>query len=225
MESLEGKMSGTPSPTSVSTRLQRIAGLAKQAPEMAFTTLAHHIDVVLLRAAVDGVRKDGAAGVDGQTAAEYAKHLEGNLQALLNRFKSGSYRAQPVRRVYIPKGDGRKKRPIGIPTCEDKILQKAVVMVLEAIYEQDFLPCSFGFRSGRSAHQALEVIRKGLTALRGGWVLEVDIRSFFDALDHGPLRSFLDQRVRDGVVRRTINKWLKAGVLEKGMVAHTAEKR
>ncbi len=219
MELLEGKMSGTPSPNSVSTRLQRIAKLARQAPEMAFTTLAHHIDVVLLRAAVDSIRKDGAAGVDGQTAAEYAKHLEGNLQSLLNRFKSGSYRAPPVRRVYIPKGDGRKKRPIGIPTYEDKVLQKAVTMVLEAIYEQDFLPCSFGFRPGRSAHQALEVIRQGLTALRGGWVLEVDIRSFFDALDHGHLRSFLDQRVRDGVVRRTIDKGLKAGVREKGMVA------
>jgi group II intron reverse transcriptase/maturase len=139
---------------------------------------------------------------------------------LLDRFKSGTYKAPPVRRVHIPKGDGRTTRPIGIPTYEDKVLQRAVVMVLEAIYEQDFLPCSYGFRPGRSAHQALEALWKGAMGMGGGWVLEVDIKSFFDTLDHGHLRSFLDRRVRDGVIRRMIDKWLKAGVLEEGCITH-----
>ncbi len=169
-------------------------------------------------------------GVDGQTAAEYASDLEDNLQSLLDRFKSGTYKAPPVRRVHIPKGDGRKTRPIGIPTFEDKVLQRAVAMVLEAVYEQDFLDCSYGFRPGRSAHQALEALWQELMGMGGGWVLEVDIQKFFDTLDHGHLRSFLDQRVRDGVLRRAIDKWLKAGVLEDGWrappgVRHAAGRR
>lgn len=214
-------MQGTSSPESVSTRLQRIAALARQAPEMVLTTLAHLIDVDLLREAHRRTRKDGAAGVDGQTAAAYAVALEENLRTLLDRFKSGSYRAPPVRRVHIPKGDGSKTRPIGIPTFEDKILQRAVAMVLEAIYEQDFHDCSYGFRPGRSAHQALQALWDGLTEMQGGWVLEVDIQGFFDSLDHGHLRSFLDQRMRDGVLRRAIDKWLKAGVLEDGAIRHS----
>jgi RNA-directed DNA polymerase len=123
-----------------------------------------------------------------------------------------------VRRVHIPKGDGTKTRPIGIPTFEDKVLQRAVTMVMEAVYERDFLDCSWGFRPGRSAHGALETLREGLKKMKGGWVLDVDIKSFFDTIDHGHLRSFLDQRVRDGVLRRMIDKWLKAGVLEAGAV-------
>ena len=186
---------------------------------MAFTTLAHHIDVELLHAAYERTRKDGAAGVDGQTAAMYEQQLEANLRSLIDRVKSGNYFAPPVRRVHIPKGDGRT-RPIGIPTFEDKVLQRAVVMVLEAIYEQDFLDCSYGFRPGRSAHQALEALWKGLMDLGGGWVVEVDIQNFFDDVDHGHLRDFLEQRVRDGVVRRVIDKWLNAGVLENGAVRH-----
>lgn len=185
---------------------------------MVLTSLAHHIDVVFLEEAYRRTRKDGAAGVDGQTAADYAVDLEGNLQRLLDRFKSGQYRAPAVRRVHIPKGDGRKTRPIGIPTFEDKVLQRAVAMVLEAVYEQDFLDCSYGFRPGRSAHMALEVLWKGTMDLEGGWVLELDIESFFDTVDHAHLRSFLDQRVRDGVIRRAIGKWLNAGVLEEGAV-------
>ena len=216
---LEGKMSATPSAGSVSTKQQRIAELARKAPELAFTTLAHHVDAEWLREAYRRVRKDGAAGVDGQTAAGYERDLAGNLESLLNRFKSGSYHAPPVRRVHIPKGDGRT-RPIGIPTLEDKILQRAVVMLLEPIYEQDFLDCSYGFRPGRSAHMALEALWKALMDLGGGWVLEVDIRSFFDSVVHGHLRSILEQRVRDGVVRRAIDKWLKAGVMENGAVTH-----
>jgi group II intron reverse transcriptase/maturase len=186
---------------------------------MVFTTLAHYIDVEFLREAYHRTRKDGAVGVDGRTAADYAENLEENLQSLLDRFKSGTYRAPPVRRVNIPKGDGRKTRPIGIPTFEDKILQRAVTMVLEAVYEEDFLDCSFGFRPGRSAHQALEKLREGLSAMGGGWILDVDIQSFFDKLNHGHLREFLDGRVRDGVLRRVIGKWLKAGVMESGQLS------
>jgi RNA-directed DNA polymerase len=161
-------------------------------------------------------------GVDGQTAEAYAESLEENLEDLLNRFRSGRYRAPAVRRVHIPKGDGRKTRPIGIPTFEDKVLQRSVAMVLEAVYEQDFLNCSYGFRPGRSAHMALEALWKGTMDLNGGWVLELDIESFFDTVDHDHLRSFLDQRVRDGVIRRTIGKWLKAGVLEAGVMQRNA---
>jgi len=183
---------------------------------MVLTTLAHHIDVEWLREAYRRTRKDGAVGVDGQTATQYAAALEGNLENLLSRFKTGQYLAPPVRRVHIPKGEGGKTRPIGVPTFEDKVLQRAVVMALEPIYEQDFRDCSYGFRPGRSAHDALESLWKGVMDVRGGWVLEVDIRSFFDAVDHRHLRNFLDQRVRDGVIRRAIDKWLKAGVMESG---------
>jgi len=214
----KGKASGRPSPGSVSTRLQRIAELARESPGMAFTTLAHHVDIEFLRAAYDLTRKDGAVGVDGQTAEAYAADLEGNLAGLLERFKSGSYYAPPVRRVHIPKGDGTKTRPIGIPTFEDKVLQRAVAMVVEAVYEQDFLECSYGFRPGKSAHQALEALWRSTMKMNGGWVVEVDIRSFFDTLEPSQLRAFLDRRVRDGVLRRTIDKWLKAGVLEGGRV-------
>jgi group II intron reverse transcriptase/maturase len=187
---------------------------------MVFTTLAHHIDIEFLLEACRRTRKDGAVGVDGQTARDFAEDLEGNLQSLLDRFKSGSYRAPPVRRVHILKNDGRSLRPIGVPTFEDKALQRAVVMVLDAIYEQDFLDCSFGFRPGRSAHQALDTLWKGIMDMGGGWVLELDIKSFFDTLDKKHLRAFLDQRVRDGVIRRTIDKWLAAGVLEEGQITY-----
>src|SRR6476469_5718754 len=216
----EGKMTGTPSPDPISTRRWRIAELAKQSPQAAFTTLAHHIDIDWLFEAYLRTRKDGAVGVDGQTAADYAVDLEGNLRSLLDRAKSGRYQAPPVRRVYIPKGTGPETRPIGIPTFEDKILQRAVTMVLESVYEQDFLDCSHGFRPGRSAHQALDALWRQLMAVRGGWVLEIDIRKFFDALDHRHLRAILRQRVRDGVLLRLIGKWLKAGVLEDGCITH-----
>lgn len=208
-------MPRTPSLDHVLPKLQRIAKLAEEGPQMVFTTLAHHVDVELLRVAYRRTRKGGAVGVDGQTAADFEQNLETNLQSLVDRLKSGTYYAPPVRRVHIPKDDGRT-RPIGIPAFEDKVLQRAVVMVLESIYEQDFLDCSYGFRPGRSAHDALQALWKGLMDLGGGWVVEVDIKSFFDDVDHGHLRSFLDQRVRDGVVRRAIDKWLNAGVLEDG---------
>jgi RNA-directed DNA polymerase len=213
-------MPGTPSPETISTRRQRIAELARQSPQAAFTTLAHHIDIDWLFEAYLRTRKDGAVGVDGQTAADYAVDLEGNLRSLLDRAKSGHYQAPPVRRVHIPKGTGPETRPIGIPTFEDKVLQRAVVMVLEAVYEQDFLDCSYGFRPGRSAHQALDALWHRLREVRGGWVLEIDIRKFFDALDHRHLQAILRRRVRDGVLLRLLGKWLNAGVLEDGCVTH-----
>ena len=179
MDPLEGQMANTPRLDSVSTKRQRIAELARDAPEMVFTSLAHHIDMHVLRAAYAATRKDGAVGLDGQTAADYAVHLEANLQSLLDRFKSGQYVAPPVRRVHIPKGDGRKTRPIGIPTFEDKVLQRAVVMVLESVYEQDFRDCSFGFRPGRSAHQALQHLWEQTMVMGGGWVIDLDIQGFF----------------------------------------------
>lgn len=214
-------MSEIPSSTNISTKLDRIATLAEQAPEMALTSLSHHIDVDWLREAYKRTRKDGATGVDGQTAAEYATQLEGNLQSLLDRAKSGTYRAPPVRRVHIPKGDGSQTRPIGIPTFEDKVLQRAVAMVLEAIYEQDFLDCSYGFRPGRSAHQALEALRNASVHMAGGWVLEVDIQKFFDMLDHRHLQELVRRRVRDGVLLRLIGKWLNAGVMESGGLSYS----
>lgn len=213
-------MPGTPNPETISTRLQRIAKLAREMPGVALRTLAQHIDIACLREAYRRTRKDGAVGVDRQTAAHYAEDLERNLQSLLDRAKSGMYSAPPVRRVHIPKGDGSQVRPIGVPTFEDKVLQRAVTMVVEAVYEQDFLDCSYGFRPGRSAHQALEVLREGLMTMGGGWVLEVDIRSFFDTLDHGQLRAILRKRVQDGVLLRLIGKWLHAGVMEDGGVTY-----
>ena len=218
MEPLEGTMQETLSSNFISPGLQRIAAMAREHPERAFTTLAHHIDMKLLKEAHYRTRKDGAVGVDGETAEAYAAELEANLQSLLGRFHTGTYRAPPVRRRYIPKADGQKLRPIGIPTFEDKVLQRAVVMVLEALYEEDFLDCSFGFRPGRSAHQALQTLWQGTMAMSGGWIIEADIQSFFDELDQRQLRGFLDRRVRDGVLRRVLHKWLKAGVLEEGVI-------
>jgi len=214
-------MAGTPSPITVSTRRQRIAEFAQQAPQQGFTSLNHHIDLPWLQEAYRRTRKDGAPGVDGQTAAGYEANLEGNLQSLLDWAKSGTYFAPPVRRVHIPKGSGsHETRPIGIPTLEDKVLQRAVVMVLEAIYEQDFHSCSYGFRPGRSAHQALKDLWQQTMQAGGGWILEVDIRKFFDTLDHAQMRDLLKRRVRDGVLLRLIDKWLNAGVLEAGSVSY-----
>jgi RNA-directed DNA polymerase len=204
----------------VSTKQRRIAELAGQSPTRGLTSLAHHIDISWLYEAFRRTRKGGAPGVDGQTATDYEANLGDNLRSLLERAKSGTYRAPPVRRVHIPKGTGDQTRPIGIPTLEDKILQRAVVMALEPIYEQDFLDCSYGFRPGRSAHQALQEVWERTMKMGGCWLVEVDIRSFFDTLDRGHLRQLLRQRVRDGVLLRLIDKWLKAGVSEEGTVTY-----
>jgi group II intron reverse transcriptase/maturase len=210
-------MAGASEPVDVSTKQQRIAELARQSPEMGFTSLAHHIDIDWLTEAFDRTRKDGAVGVDGQDGKDYAANLEANLKSLLERAKSGTYQAPPVRRVHIPKaGSATETRPLGIPTFEDKVLQRAVVMVLEALYEQDFKDCSYGFRPGRSAHQALDSLWKQTMAVGGGWIVDVDIRKFFDTIDHGHLRDFIKRRMRDGVLLRLIGKWLNASVLEDG---------
>jgi len=186
---------------------------------MAFTNLAHHIDIEWLHRAYELTRKDGAVGVDGETADEYEKNLEANLQDLLNRAKSGTYVAPPVRRAYIPKaGSPNETRPLGIPTFEDKILQRAVLMVLEPVYETDFLDVSHGFRPGRGAHGALQTLWKNEMKLGGDWIVDVDLRKFFDTINHGHLREFLKRRVRDGVILRLIGKWLNAGVLEEGVL-------
>ncbi len=212
-------MTETSGSSLISTRLQSIAKLAKDAPTLAFTTLAHHIDIELLREAYRRTRKSGATGVDGVTAQQYAADLEGNLERLRERMHAGTYRAPPVRRVHIPKGDGTQTRPIGIPAFEDKVLQRAVAMVLESIYEQDFMDCSYGFRPARSAHQALDALRTQMMAIGSGWIVEVDIRKFFDTLDHAHLREILRQRIRDGVLLRLIGKWLHAGVMECGVLS------
>jgi group II intron reverse transcriptase/maturase len=220
-EPLEGKMKETLCSENISTKLERIAKLARDAPRMVITTLAQHMDIEWMSEAYRRTRKDGATGVDGQTADEYAAgDLEGKLRSLLERAKSGTYWAPPVKRVRIPKGDGKETRPLGIPTFEDKVLQRAVVMLLEAVYEQDFKECSYGFRPGRSAHQALEALRNQLMSMRGGWVLEVDIRKFFDTVDHHQLREILCQRVRDGVLLRLVGKWMHAGVMEGGEMTY-----
>ena len=216
-------MAGASDLGTVSTRQQRIAELAKQNPQMGFTSLNHHIDLTWLYEAFLRTRRDGAPGVDGQTAVSYEVDLRDNLEWLLERAKSGRYRAPPVRRVHIPKGTGTETRPIGIPTFEDKVLQRSVVMVLEAIYEQDFRDCSYGFRPGRSAHQALGALWQNLMGIGGGWVLDVDIRKFFDTLDHAHLRTLFTQRVQDGVLLRLIGKWLNAGVLEDGEISYPKE--
>jgi len=189
---------------------------------VALSSLHHVIDLEWMKEAYRLTRKDGAPGIDGVTADDYATNLEANLLDLLDRIKSGRYQAPPVRRTYIPKADG-SRRPLGIPTFEDKLAQRAIVMVLEAVYEQDFLPCSYGFRPGRSAHQALQSLHTAIMSQGLRWVVDIDIVKYFDSIPHSHLRDFLDQRVTDGVIRRMIDKWLKAGVLEEGLLRHATE--
>ena len=207
-------------PESVSTKQERIAKLAKTNPAMAFTSLNHYIDYEWIAYAYELTRKDGAVGVDGQTAEDYAQDLECNLLSLIDRLKSGRYHAPPVRRHFIPKGDGQGQRGLGIPSFEDKVAQRAIVMLLEPIYEQDFYDCSYGYRPGRSAHQALRAIRQAIMVQSGRWVLDIDVCKYFDSIDRAKLRAFLAKRVTDGVVRRLIDKWLKAGVLEGGQISY-----
>jgi group II intron reverse transcriptase/maturase len=207
-------MTESPSSLDISTKLERIAKQAKEIQGAGIRTLAHYIDVDWLREAYRRTRKDGAPGVDGQSAQQYAENLEGNLRSLLDRAKSGRYWAPPVRRVHIPKGDGTETRPIGIPTFEDKVLQRAVAMVISAVYEQSFHDFSYGFRPGRSAHQMLQAIRNTAVHWRGGWIVEVDIRKFFDSVEPGHLQAILRRRICDRVLLRLIGKWLNAGVLE-----------
>src|SRR5882724_7529979 len=210
------------SPANLSTKRRWIAELARRKPGEVLTSLHHVIDLEWMHEAYELTRKDGATGIDGVTAQAYEASLEANLMDLLDRIKSGRYKAPPVRRAYIPKADG-SQRPLGIPTFEDKVAQRAIVMVLEAVYEQDFLSCSYGFRPNRSAHDALRELHSVITRQGQYWVLDVDIRKYFDSIPHSHLRAFLDQRVTDGVIRRMIDKWLKAGVLEDGLLRRAME--
>lgn len=205
--------------TSVSTRQRHIAQMAEKYADSPLTTLSHHMDVVWMREAYRQVRRDSAPGVDGQSVADYGENLEENLRSLLERAKSGRYRAPPVKRVHIPKSE-TETRPIGMPTVENKVLERAVVMLLEPVYENAFLDCSYGFRPRRSPHQALEAVRAAVMAMGGGWVLDVDVRKYFDTIPHRKLREVLSQRIRDGVISRLVGKWLKAGIWEAGKVTH-----
>jgi RNA-directed DNA polymerase len=208
-----------PPRSSVSTGQQHIAAMAKKYASSPLTTLSHHLDMLWLREAYGRVRRDSAPGVDNQTVADYGENLAVNLQSLLERAHQGTYRAPPVKRVHIPKS-ATETRPIGLPTVEDKVLARAVVMLLEPVYEQEFLDCSYGFRPGRSPQQALEALRAAVMATDGGWVLDVDVRKFFDTIPKQRLREVLRLRIKDGVIDRLIGKWLKAGVWEAGEVTH-----
>lgn len=201
----------------VSSGLEGVRQAARKDRKQQFTTLLHHIyDIDRLRAAYQSLGRDAAAGVDGVTWASYGEALEDNLQDLADRIRRGAFRASPVRRTYIPKADGRL-RPLGVPTLEDKIVQRATVEVLNAIYEADFLGFSYGFRPGRSPHQALDALTVGIERKKVKWVLDADIRSFFDTLSHEWLVRFVEHRVADKRVVRLIQKWLSAGVLENGV--------
>jgi len=196
--------------------LERVRLAAARDRRMKFTALLHHIyDLTTLRTAYLALKREAAAGVDGETWRHYGEQLEGNLHDLSERLKRGAYRAKPVRRVYIAKTDGRQ-RPLGVTALEDKLVQRATVEVLNAIYETDFLGFSYGFRPGRSQHNALDALYVGLLTKKVNWVLDLDIRGFFDSIDHGWLVKFLEHRIADRRVVRLIQKWLNAGVLEDG---------
>ena len=196
--------------------LAQIRQTAKSNKDVKFTALMHHIyRIDTLRFAYSQLKRHAAAGVDGETWRHYGEALEENLQNLSHRLKRGAYRAKPVRRVYIPKADGRQ-RPLGVTALEDKLVQRATVEVLNNIYETDFLGFSYGFRPGRSQHKALDALYCGLHERRVNWVLDLDVRSFFDRLSHEWLVRFLQHRIADRRVVRLIQKWLNAGVLEKG---------
>src|SRR5437016_9579738 len=206
--------SRTPSREDALSALERVRQAASKDKKLRFTALLHHIyDPERLREAYFRLKKEAAPGVDGETWRHYGETLENNLQDLSHRLKRGAYRAKPVRRAYIDKSDGRK-RPLGVPVLEDKIVQRATVEVLNAIYETDFLGFSYGFRPGRSQHHALDALYTGLLTQKVSWVLDVDIRAFFDTIDHGWLITFLEHRIADRRIVRLVQKWLNAGVLE-----------
>jgi RNA-directed DNA polymerase len=215
-EAWEGNRAGAAEPAPVSTKHHRLAELAQQAPRMGFPARNHHLDLPWLAAAYRRTRTDGAPGVDGQTAEDYERSLVDNLHALLDRAQSGAYRAPPVRRVRIPNGTGSATRPLGIPTLEDKVLQRATVLALEPIDAQDLRNGSYGFRPRRSAPQARTALWQPVMDLGGCWLVDVDIQKVFDTLDQAQWRALLRRRVRDGVLLRRIDKWWSAGVLADG---------
>lgn len=207
---------GNTDPEGLSQALERIRAAARRDKRLKFTSLWHHVyDVARLREAYFALKRDAAAGVDGQTWQEYGRELESNLRELSDRLARGAQRAKPVRRAYIPKPDGRE-RPIGIPALEDKLVQRATVRVLNAVWEADFLGFSYGFRPGRSCHMALDALSVGIQTRKVNWILDADIKSFFDTLSHEWLVKFVEHRIADRRVVRHIIKWLNAGVMEDG---------
>jgi len=199
----------------MSTELRRIAERAKADPTLRFTTIAQHLTPEALHRAFRGLRKKASAGMDGMTVAEYEKGVEERIKALHQRLRNRTYRAQPLRRIYIPKENG-KRRPISIPSLEDKIAQGATVDLLELIYEQDFLPCSYGFRPGRGAHDALDEVDRVIFQRPISYVLEFDIQSYFDTVVRGQLMEMIGRRIGDGSILRLIGKWIHVGVIEEG---------
>lgn len=216
-QSPAGRTQNRPEASSGLARLRQAASRDKQ---LRFTTLMHHVTVDLLREAYFALKRNAAPGVDGVTWQEYGENLEGRLADLHDRLQSGRYRAQPSKRRWIPKPDGRL-RPLGIACLEDKVAQQALVMVLNEIYEEDFLGFSYGFRPGRCPHDALDAVWVGIKQRKVNWVLDVDIRSFFDTIDHGKLMELLELRIADRRVLRLIAKWLRAGVSEDGQWSKT----
>ncbi len=206
------------SPT-VYSKLRKIAYQASEYPDRVFTTLAHLIDIEFLQEAYRRTKKSSAPGIDGVTAKEYAEHLDDNLRDLHQRLRSGRYKAPPVERVWLEKPDGGK-RPIGKPSFEDKIVQRAVAMLLEQIYEREFHDFSYGFRRGRSPHDALQELREQCYQTNTTWIIDADVSGFFDAIDHQHLRDFFRRRMNDGSIMRLIGKWLHAGVLDEGIHLH-----
>jgi RNA-directed DNA polymerase len=199
----------------MSTQIDRLTELAKEDARRQFHSIAHMITPEALYAAFRGLRKKASAGVDGVTYEEYERDAARNIQTLHERLKNGKYQAQPLRRVYIPKENG-KQRPISIPALEDKIVQKAMVEILNAIYEQDFLDCSYGFRPGRGQHQALDEVGRVICTRPMGWVLEIDVTAYFDSIVRKQLMGMIEKRVRDRNVLRLIRKWIQVGVIEEG---------
>ena len=206
--------------TPISTQLRQIAEQAANYPGQVFTTLAHRMDVNFLREAYTRLRKGSAPGLSGVTVKEYGQNLEANLQDLHERLKSQRYEAPAIKRVWIDK-DGGKKRPIGLSEVEDKIVQKAVSMLISAVYDQDFYPCSYGFIAGRNAHQALREIRRCCMTGNIRWIVDADVCGFFDNIDRGKLREILKTRINDGGLLRLIGKWLNAGVMDGDVLSYS----
>src|SRR6202166_1271331 len=197
----------------MSTKIDRLSELAKEDPKRRFFSIAHMITPEALYAAFRSLRRDASAGVDGVSYEQYEKDAEGNIRQLHERLKGGTYRAQPLRRVYIPKENG-KQRPISIPSLEDKIVQKVVVDLMNAIYEQDFLDCSYGFRPGRGPHQALDEVGRIICTKPTSWILELDITAYFDSIVRGQLMEMIEKRISDGSVLQLIRKWTQVGVID-----------
>jgi RNA-directed DNA polymerase len=199
----------------MSTKIERITELARENRQLQFLSIAHLLTPELFSEAFKSLRKDSSPGIDGVTYEEYRKEANDKIQQLHERVRSMKYRAQPLRRIYIPKEDG-KQRPISIPVLEDKIVQRATVTLLNAIYEQDFYECSYGFRPGRSQHDALDAVYRCIRTSRTEWVLEADICGYFDAIVRSQLMEMIERRIKDGNILRLIGKWINIGVIDEG---------